>query len=404
MNSDSFARMLLGFVLLSSSFGAWPVAVRLGPVSLNSFIIAMILLFSLIVFLGHQRLPTRNFWITYGFGLIWLMATTWLLAGAQTNPLLEFDLYTLLWLTAAALIFSLSGQFWSASDTGYLLRLTERAGFLYIAVLILTCMVRDEEPATALTGVFFFAFFLSRSLIERRTVAFSAAVVIFLLQGYLGARIVVVANLAILSTIIALAPSFSIDRFYSYRVRIFAISIISTLLLYLSFSDVTTKSINTGDMALEFGGMAINTSGRAYWWDIIFSSAMESPWIGHGNPLPAAMFGVPRWGHPHNDYLRIFHQLGVAGLLIWLFLYFSSAKIAYQIIRTAPTIEIKVIAATTLLGLVGVGVVMLTDNILVYSYGLLPPLLFVGVLNSLSSFSASYMAALPTSARFPYSN
>src|SRR5690606_35083896 len=72
----------------------------------------------------------------------------------------------------------------------------------------------------------------------------------------------------------------------------------------------TSRSIGSGDASVRF-----NTSGRANIWRAVWQSALSSPVIGKGFGSSAALlkkrFGIE---HPHNEYLRVFHDLGVLGL------------------------------------------------------------------------------------------
>jgi O-antigen ligase len=77
----------------------------------------------------------------------------------------------------------------------------------------------------------------------------------------------------------------------------------------------------TGDTGwVTVGDVGINVSGRAVIWDAVASSARESPIVGKGMGSSGILL-VSRdiGGHPHNDYLRLWHDVGFIGLGLFLF-------------------------------------------------------------------------------------
>jgi O-antigen ligase len=64
---------------------------------------------------------------------------------------------------------------------------------------------------------------------------------------------------------------------------------------------------------------AIGT-GRFEAWPLILEEAWRRPWLGSGVGASAIFVPTvwPRMAHPHNDYLRVFLELGVVGLAIFL--------------------------------------------------------------------------------------
>jgi O-antigen ligase len=79
-----------------------------------------------------------------------------------------------------------------------------------------------------------------------------------------------------------------------------------------------------GDAAVTVGGTGINVSGRLTMWRAILASARESPVIGKGLGsaqvvVAAAFANTPsQMTQPHNDYLRLWHDLGAIGLALYL--------------------------------------------------------------------------------------
>ena len=75
-----------------------------------------------------------------------------------------------------------------------------------------------------------------------------------------------------------------------------------------------------GDNAIELdNGLTFNTSGRDELWTITINSWAESPWFGNGAGSAQAVI-TPMFraiAHPHNEYLRVLHDYGILGLLLF---------------------------------------------------------------------------------------
>jgi O-antigen ligase len=81
----------------------------------------------------------------------------------------------------------------------------------------------------------------------------------------------------------------------------------------------------TEDWDLSQGLRGVNTAGRNIMWPYVFASAMQAPVAGHGlgmARLVTAQLFVEKKDvteyHPHNEYLQIFHDMGLIGLLLAL--------------------------------------------------------------------------------------
>lgn len=131
-----------------------------------------------------------------------------------------------------------------------------------------------------------------------------------------------------------------------------------------------------GDGGATFGGVELNTSGRAVLWDLTFKSSQEAPIFGHG-PGSATALITPLFrniGHPHNEYLRILHDFGWIGLVLFgLGMLMLLARIAARIRRSGDPIHWS--ALLSLLAVLSAGV---TDNVIVYPFIMLPLGLIVG--------------------------
>jgi O-antigen ligase len=138
-----------------------------------------------------------------------------------------------------------------------------------------------------------------------------------------------------------------------------------------------------GDLAIEIYGVRINAMGRIDMWQVTLDSYREAPFLGKGvgaiHELIEARF--PGLGHPHNDYLRILHDYGsvgfllfTAGLLAMIFLSWS----AWQRADRAADRDAAGVHLAAFLGLLAFSAAMLTDNVVVYVWVMVPLGVMVG--------------------------
>lgn len=144
----------------------------------------------------------------------------------------------------------------------------------------------------------------------------------------------------------------------------------------------------TGDLSAAVGGVKINTMGRIAAWTAVINSALEAPIVGKGPASSSEALAVLHAGieQPHNDYLRIWHDYGIIGVMLW-FGAFGTMMMAcrrqYARFRQWGARETSV-GASTLLAQVTLLALMLTDNVLIYFYNMVPIFILSGlVLGSL---------------------
>lgn len=120
--------------------------------------------------------------------------------------------------------------------------------------------------------------------------------------------------------------------------------------------------------ALAAGSM--NLSGRGYIWLQVGQHAIERPVLGHGTgsasffmrDLPATHVD-----HPHNDYLRAFHDAGAIGLITVLAFGLGTWWYFRRLYLQARTRLAKELALASYLGTAGFGMIALTDNPAIYA-------------------------------------
>lgn len=161
----------------------------------------------------------------------------------------------------------------------------------------------------------------------------------------------------------------------------------ATLLTLVSYQLVTRvepirERFMEGDTTLEVGGLAINATGRTNIWTALLESYEASPIIGQGADSAGRLINTrfSGLGQAHSDYLRILHDHGLVGMLLWvagmLSLLVALARGWLQADeRGDPAAPIHLAA---MLALLGVALSMATDNPLVYVFVMAPFGILVG--------------------------
>lgn len=133
-----------------------------------------------------------------------------------------------------------------------------------------------------------------------------------------------------------------------------------------------------GDNA-QVGGIRMNTSGRSVLWKITYDSAMRTPVWGHGPgdsmTVIDRFFAIPGVGHPHNDYLRVFNDLGFVGVVLFWGGMFALLIRCWRKARAQD--EVRHWAAV--MALLSVVLLAITDNVIVYQFIMMPVGVIVGI-------------------------
>ncbi len=105
---------------------------------------------------------------------------------------------------------------------------------------------------------------------------------------------------------------------------------------------------------------------------------IQEPILGHGAGSASNYIGYyfpnPGIGHPHNDFLRFFHDFGIVGLSFWVVFHVSIAVVLFLRART----EIKKGTGdqkyhiVPLFGLITLAIAMSTDNPVTYLFVMAP--------------------------------
>jgi O-antigen ligase len=145
------------------------------------------------------------------------------------------------------------------------------------------------------------------------------------------------------------------------------------------------------DANMNVGGVAINSSGRMEMWDMLWTSAVRTPILGQGPGSSSLIidyyFTTPGVAHPHNDYLRLFHDLGLVGLGLWVVFQFGAGVRLFKHARADARGKLPHHGChlVPLLGLIGLAVSMATDNAFGYAFVMYPLAVMIGCSLGLTS-------------------
>lgn len=127
----------------------------------------------------------------------------------------------------------------------------------------------------------------------------------------------------------------------------------------------------------------INQSDRPKFWSVVIASAGESPLIGKGIGSSQTVMSerFSSVSHPHNDYLRVWHDLGLIGIALFL-----AALVAWvwtlgrewALPVEAAEQHSGMLRLAGLLALVALIIPMITDNAVIYAFVIGPVGLLVG--------------------------
>jgi hypothetical protein len=132
-------------------------------------------------------------------------------------------------------------------------------------------------------------------------------------------------------------------------------------------------------------------------WPLTWHSFLESPWIGKGAGSAGKLVfeRTGRLSHPHNDYLRILHDFGLVGLLLWALGFIILVRRTWRAWRHADVSgsQLAHVHLAAFLALAVVGIDMITSNPIVYIFIMGPLGVLVG--------SSLGLASIPTTAQAP---
>ncbi|MFD0697832.1 O-antigen ligase family protein [Paenibacillus sp. GCM10027628] len=149
----------------------------------------------------------------------------------------------------------------------------------------------------------------------------------------------------------------------SYRKRYYIFLGIVFTAIWFFGQELLASRIGMITSFQESGGF--DTSNSVGWrfkiWGVIYNLALQNPFFGHGLGSSNSVVGsvyVSNAFAPHNEYLRLFFEVGVIGLLLFILVV---VVIIFATLRIQKNMRILTIAVTA-----GYLVDMITDNIVIY--------------------------------------
>lgn len=119
----------------------------------------------------------------------------------------------------------------------------------------------------------------------------------------------------------------------------------------------------------------LNTQGRAYIWPVVWRHAMENPITGNGAGSSRLLVNsFTSLDHPHNDYLRVFHDTGFIGLFLFILAWGERLFRQWKswVLNEKVRPEVAKYQMAAFLGGLSVVLSFTTDNTLVYTFVTIP--------------------------------
>ena len=179
------------------------------------------------------------------------------------------------------------------------------------------------------------------------------------------------------------AQAWTAPRRFVRQVPLVLVGVIVMAGVVLAFRAQFHERFLEGYNNVEVAGVSISTSGRDTIWATVIASGMRHPLWGAGlGSSQAALFDFGSdVGHPHNDYLRVWHDGGVPGLVLILVAFAHLLIVLARQWRHAITVESlhPEVHLAAVLTLIGVLLTSTTDNGFVYVYVMGPAALLTGL-------------------------
>jgi hypothetical protein len=164
--------------------------------------------------------------------------------------------------------------------------------------------------------------------------------------------------------------------FSDFRKKSLYVCLLVPSLSYLIYTKIFTRLVHAGG---SFDGFeSINFNGRLFLWDLLITD-INNFYLGEGTGSSVELLKVHAVGvgvQPHNDYIRIIHDTGIIGLLIFITL-LVTIMIKLMLKRNALYDNHKKAQYSFVLGLlVAFLSMMFTDNLYIYVFFFFPMLLY----------------------------
>lgn len=376
MNKKSIPILL---VLIFSSAGSLTTLIKIGPVSISGLFSLLVPIITIGYYLASMNFNVGKFKPALPLGMLLMACIIWDLANLLENQYFPQNISIVLAGFMACIFMPRLLKLKNYEKS--IFEILSSTSILYTTALAVVLVFFQEEPAFVQVGVIYFSFNIVKYFLFNDRFSLVLALLIFMATLMLNSRIVIIAELCIFGIfIVALNRSRKI-------MSILWLGAILVISFAFTQTSVFESAVYGGDQALEIGDVNINTSGRYSQWIIIFDSFMNNYFFGSGFSIPVEMRTVERWNHPHNDYLRLLHHVGVFGLSLWMIfiiLVVSEIRKTFKLVNEfhQQTVikKYRAITYTCTGSLIGLIIMMITDNSIVYNYVMYPIGILIGSL------------------------
>ncbi len=156
------------------------------------------------------------------------------------------------------------------------------------------------------------------------------------------------------------------------RITAFLVSLFLVVLVFsLPVIDQKMSKSGEGLMYIVQNPGELHTSGRAELWPMLLEEAWKHPFLGGGgssSEVYISAYGISgHGGHPHNEYIRVFFDFGIVGLVLLGFPVIYTIIVSWRSIRNSrsePERDGWIISCG---GMISMLIISLTDNVLLYT-------------------------------------
>jgi hypothetical protein len=247
--------------------------------------------------------------------------------------------------------------------------LLRRFGYLvfFASVVISLASMLLNEPADlaaqVMTSSLIAIFFIIRYGTYERFQDFLIYLLMLLLPVLAVTRTAIAVT--ILSPVISLFPM-------RLSKRIALIALLTTLTIGIfNLPQIQTKMFFSGSgefSDLSFDNSDLATSGRMAMWDVLYAEAKEKSVFGHGFGMAETRsYQLSSLAYPHNDWLLIYYDLGILGVITFLFSNIGMMIHCVNSAKKTHSLTLKFMFLATASIYVPFLLLMSTDNIMVYA-------------------------------------
>jgi O-antigen ligase len=379
-SSLSLLHLVMALPMLMAAFAGLPRLINVGPISGMGAITIVNTGLAAAALLACQNYPKRLLlrWLPYMVFLMWAaMSVTWDPPGSTgIQNGLVYSFFGLLVLLSGTLAFRNPGRVQYVIDRSFLWIDCVSLGLVALELSV-HGLTKDTEEGwwigprpLAILGVLVVSRHLARWYYGSGAARIS--IVLWMCAMVVSvSRSATAAALLLVGLVVLAQVRFRLKRAaLSIPAAAGAVLIIVALALYWK---PLHDHMFVGDTKLQIGGTKINVSGRFTMWGAVVASGSEHPWTGQGLGSSQGIVYSAFAGHetqmtqPHNDYLRLWHDLGVVGLFLYLMAVgtwmWTLGREWYRAEGRRTSAEMEF---TALLALVALSLLAVTDNPLVY--------------------------------------